>query len=250
MSYNDLISKSRFFKQQEISPKIETSKEIRLNIGCGPNLFPSGWINYDREDFNAYLNQMKTADLKNFHSCIEKTGYYLQNNIPIDFRIHDLRKGFQQHTDNSIDGIYSGQVIEHLNPLFEIPQFLKECYRMLKPGTIIRMATPDLDIMIDAYKNGQMDKFACEQPGFYRNYDPSAQLSLLMFGAAGEKSTWSYYEGHMFLFTRKSMTTELQKAGFKDIVFYYEDGKSLDPAMVRDTISVGMTHSFIVEAVK
>ena len=217
MSYNDLINKSRFFNKQPIYSKLGI-KNVYLNIGCGPNMFPSSinriWINSDREDFQEFLDRMKTADLNQCWGCIKQVGYYLQNNIPIDFRIHDLRKGFAQHADSSIAGIYSGQVVEHLNPLYEIPKLFKDCYRMLVPGGIIRLATPDLDIMIDAYNKGQMNKFACEQPELYQNITPGEQLTYLMFGSIGEKCTWDHYEGHFQIFNQVSMTNQLQKAGF------------------------------------
>ena len=112
------------------------------------------------------------------------------------------------------------------------------------------MTTPDLDVLINAYLAGEMDKFACEQPTFYQDVDPSAQLAMLMYGSCGEKSNWSHYEGHQFLYTQKSMTKVLNDAGFTNVTFYHEPGKSLSPIMAKEAVDEGMTHSFIVEVMK
>lgn len=231
----------------------------RLNIASGPNIFPfDGWINYDREDSQAYLDYLRTLKdpavvwppIEIMPEHQQQVVKYIRNNGNIDFRVRDLRDGFPQHPDCSVESIYLGQMIEHINPLYEVPPFLKECYRMLKPNGVIRITTPDLDILIDAYKNGQMNKFESEQPEFYKGVDPSAQLSYLMFGAAGPSCTWDNYEGHMFLYTQRSITAVLHEAGFKDMQFYYEPGKSKDPVMAVQVVDAGLTHSFIVEAVK
>jgi len=225
----------------------------KLNIASGPNVFPfHGWINYDRESVASYIEAMKTYDENDIGVPEHQKNLisYLKSGGQIDFRVHDLRNSFIQHADNSISSIYFGQAIEHINPIYELPKFLKECYRMLIPGGLIRITTPDLDLLIQAYLNGQMDKFAIEQPAFYKNAHASAQLAFLMYGACGPSCTWDNYEGHMFLFTKESMTAVLQEAGFREIEFYYETGKSKDPVMAKEAVDAGMTHSFIVEAIK
>jgi len=224
---------------------------MKLNIASGPNVFPfPGWINYDRESVASYIEAMKTYDETGVPDHQKKLINYLKTGGQIDFKVHDLRGGFPQHANNSVTSIYFGQAIEHINPIYELPKFLSECYRMLIPGGLIRITTPDLDLLIQAYLNGQMDKFSIEQPAFYKNAHPSAQLAFLMYGACGPSCTWDNYEGHMFLFTRASMTAVLQAAGFKEIEFYYETGKSKDLVMAKEAVDAGMTHSFITEAIK
>jgi predicted SAM-dependent methyltransferase/glycosyltransferase involved in cell wall biosynthesis len=232
---------------------ISSEKMVKLNIGAGPNMFPfPGWTNYDREDFKYLIDHLQNTKIEDItpHYGYRKLAAYIKSGGKTDVKVHDLRKGFEQHADNSVDLIYIGQVIEHLNPIFESPKLLKDCYRMLKTGGVLRMTTPDLDILVDAYKNGQMDKFNSEQPTFYTDADPSSKLSYIMFGACGEKCTWNYYEGHFFLYARSSMTKFLKDAGFKEIIFYDEAGKSLSLTMLKEVIDEGLTHSILVEARK
>jgi predicted SAM-dependent methyltransferase/glycosyltransferase involved in cell wall biosynthesis len=225
---------------------------VKLNIGAGSNMFAhDGWIHYDREDMKYLLDYLLNVPSKTalFHGY-QKISDYLKKGGKMDLRVQDLRQGFSQHSDNSVDLVYLGQVIEHLNPIFEVPKILKECHRLLKPGGVLRMTTPDLDILVEAYQNGEMDKFIGDQPPFYQDADPSSQLSYLMFGSSGEKCTWDHYEGHFFLFSRNSMRLFLQKAGFQNIVFYDEPGRSLNPIMAQEVIDMGISHSLIVEAKK
>lgn len=121
---------------------------------------------------------------------------------------------------------------------------------MLKPGGVLRMTTPDLDLLIQAYINNNMNKFINDQPEFYKTVDSSAKLAMIMFGATGEDCTYENYEGHFFCYTQKSMTTELKNSGFKDIEFYYETGKSKNTILAKEVTDKGMSHSFVVEAIK
>jgi SAM-dependent methyltransferase len=265
--YSDLINKSKFFQAIKQATSVDIKKPVpidvgpKLNIGCGPNIFPYfGWINYDHERFDQYFDWLKKTDnlvpsatwAKDGPGTVEnlkKLQAFIREN-DINFNQQDLCKGFPQHEDNSVALIYVGQTIEHLNPIHQMPNFLRECYRMLKPGGIIRLTTPDIDILIQAYLNNKMSQFADEQPYFYESADPGTQLSFIMFGATGQNCTWSHYEGHMFLFSKKSMTTALEATGFKEIEFYSAAGKSKNPVMQDEVVDAGMTHSFIVEAVK
>lgn len=224
--------------------------DVKLNIGCGPSMFPyPGWIHYDREEnCNAFLDWIVTvAEPKGYQIGIAN---YLKGGGKIDFRVRDLRDGFAHHPDGSVDSIYLGQMIEHLNPIYETPAFLSECLRMLRPGGVIRIVTPDLDFLIDSYKSGRMDLFIHDQPDFYKTAPPSDQLAYLMYGASGPKSTWTYYEGHMHLFTPESMAILLQRIGFSPIHHYDSPGDSQCPDMKTEVEDFGLSHSFIIEAIR
>ena len=113
-------------KDAEIS--LTTENMVKLNIGAGPNIFAyDGWINYDREDFNYlvdYLRDTKEEDITP-HYGYRSLATYLKNGGKIDVRVHDLRLGFSQHADNTVNLIYVGQVIERLNPVSNLQNFLK-----------------------------------------------------------------------------------------------------------------------------
>lgn len=63
----------------------------------------------------------------------------------------DVSKKFP-FKDESVHYIYSEHMIEHL-VLEQAAFMLKECYRVLKPGGKIRLATPDFTRIMDLYNN-------------------------------------------------------------------------------------------------
>jgi SAM-dependent methyltransferase len=57
---------------------------------------------------------------------------------------------------NAISVVYSSHFLEHI-PLHQVPLFLKECHRILKPGGIIRLVLPDFEEMCREYLS-QLDR--------------------------------------------------------------------------------------------
>ncbi len=96
-----------------------------LHIGCGSNII-KGWVNIDLDHPAADIHQD------------------VRNGLPFE--------------DNSVGYIFSEHMIEHLT-LLEAEGFLLECTRVLAPGGVIRVSTPSLDRLIDAYLSG--DKNYC-----------------------------------------------------------------------------------------
>jgi predicted SAM-dependent methyltransferase len=95
-------------------------KVTYLNLGCG-NIFVNStdWINFD---WAPQDRDVKRANL------IKK--------LPIE--------------DETVDLIYSSHFIEHI-PIDELGNFLKECYRILKKGGIIRLVLPDFENIAREY---------------------------------------------------------------------------------------------------
>lgn len=89
-----------------------------VNLGCGGRFHPD-WINVD---FSSVSSEV-----------IE----------------HDLRRGIPLDT-GTMDVVYHAHVLEHFTRP-EANSFMKECYRVLKPGGIIRIAVPDLESIAREY---------------------------------------------------------------------------------------------------
>ena len=89
-----------------------------LNLGCGKHYHPD-WTNID----------------------IVSAG---ENVIA-----YDLTKGIP-FSDNSFDVVYHSHVLEHI-PKIQAEYFLKECYRVLRPQGILRVAVPDLEQIAKTY---------------------------------------------------------------------------------------------------
>lgn len=98
-----------------------------LHLGCEKCLI-DGWINTD----------IKIDD-------------YLSDEDKHKVLILDAEGPFP-YNDNEFDFIYSEHLIEHLS-YCGFKNYIRECYRCLKPGGVLRTACPYLDFYIDLWNN-------------------------------------------------------------------------------------------------
>ena len=90
-----------------------------LNVGCGKK-FHVDWVNVDMVSYSPHVVSAN-----------------LIKGIPFP--------------DNHFDVVYHSQVLEHI-PKDNAPNFIKECYRVLKNDGILRVVVPDLENIVDEYK--------------------------------------------------------------------------------------------------
>jgi ubiquinone/menaquinone biosynthesis C-methylase UbiE len=102
--------------------RIDFEKKMKklpyLNLGCG-NRFIESWINFDFVSDNEQVVQT------------------------------DLIKGIPLKSD-SVEVVYHSHVLEHFSK-DDGNYFISECYRVLKPSGIIRIAVPDLEKSVRQY---------------------------------------------------------------------------------------------------
>ncbi len=108
-----------------------------LNLGCGTRLHPD-WTNID-----------------------------FVSGAP-GVIAHNLTTGVPA-ADASADVVYHSHVLEHLSRSGG-QQFIAECFRVLKPGGVIRVAIPDLERIAKGYVEA-LDKARNGEAGWDNNYD-------------------------------------------------------------------------------
>ena len=119
---------------------------LKLNLGCGSQT-PIGWLNVDYA-MGAWLAKIPVL-------CSVSNKLKIINfDWPENIFLYDLRKKFPWK-DNSVDVVYSSHTLEHLSRN-EGLHFLKECYRVLNSGGIIRIIVPDLKVIVDKYIQGEI----------------------------------------------------------------------------------------------
>jgi predicted SAM-dependent methyltransferase len=133
----------------------------------------------------------------------------------------DARKPFP-FKDSTLDYIFSEHQIEHLT-YDEGLIMLRECWRALKPGGSIRIATPDLEAISNLYASNKsdlqqryikwmVDKYMSETGIYHECFViNNAFLDL----------------GHRFIYDRATLHAALGKIGFVDITDH-EPGESDD----------------------
>lgn len=214
-----LLRRQKYF--QQYFEECESHKRpSKLHVGCGDRPI-SGWCNIDV----AHLTQ----DVQ-FVNALK----------PLPFR------------DSSFQYVFTEHFIEHLT-LNEGESFFREAYRVLKPGGVLRTATPDLDFMHQLMEvtEGKSDghkryidytvgNFAPEQPR-----SPVASMNLLFYG-------W----GHRFIYNAAFMQEILRRIGFATFRVYKsgesdlldlrnieQHGKSVPP-------EINLLETFVLEAIK
>lgn len=157
--HTDMIIEARKGIPQDFSTRIKQSKwftdlnddlsgkqkeNLRLNVGSFTVMLKPPTINIDKLDLHAYAKE---------HGFL--------------FDQVDVRYGLP-YPDDSAEFINASHLIEHLSRE-EAKYFLEECRRVLKEDGKLRIGTPDLKKLIEAYTQGDMERFNEHQPEEYRN---------------------------------------------------------------------------------
>lgn len=146
---------------------------MKLNLGCGFQVVDS-WVNVDCA-LGARLSKVPL-----FRSINRKMRFF-NHDWEDSIFVHDLRKRFPWK-DSTIDVIYTSHFLEHLSRS-QGRHFLAECYRVLKPGAIIRVVVPDLAAFVGSYLRGtiQADEFVEKLGVLYDIYPNPIKTRLAPF---------------------------------------------------------------------
>lgn len=134
---------------------------IRVNVGCGrtPTM---GWKNFDNS-YSVLLGKIPLLPGLLFKArLILPDQYdYIQFARVHSIEYGDIIKGLPL-TDSSVEVLYSSHVLEHLDQR-EVELYLREAWRILCPGGILRLVVPDLTLIINKYnENHDADDFVTE----------------------------------------------------------------------------------------
>jgi predicted SAM-dependent methyltransferase len=164
-----------------------------LQIGAGPNIL-EGWLNSDQYPTSrgvVFLNATK----------------------PFPFE------------DCTFDYILSEHQIEHLTykqGLF----MLGECYRVLKPGGKMRVATPDLQTLIGLYAPERSDL----QQRYIRWITDKFLPQIGIYSECFVINSAFRDHGHQFIYDHATLESAMEEVGFVDIA-RYAPGESDDETL-------------------
>ena len=149
-----------------VTPSLD---QLKINLGCGPSIV-AGWINLDREPGPG--------------------AHFWDGSLGIPSGA------------NTISLIYSEHFIEHLS-LQDTLNLMRECVRVLCPGGIMRVSTPDIHVLMQAYEGNALDYWLDV------GWRPGTLCDLVNEGMRA----W----GHQYLFDRIRLTNLLFQAGFAGV---------------------------------
>lgn len=137
---------------------------MRLNLGCGTTHVLQDWVNIDGS-INARLAQYPRIRRGLYRlGVLPKDAYEVKWERYIDdILLHDIQNGLP-FDDKTADYVFSSHLIEHLAKEDAI-ELLSECRRVLKPDGIVRISTPDLQILVqDYFENIEGNEYSTDCP--------------------------------------------------------------------------------------
>jgi predicted SAM-dependent methyltransferase len=149
--------------------------------------------------------------------------------------------------DNSVKGIFSEHFFEHIDYTEEAPHFLRECFRSLQPGGVVRIIVPDLERYLKAYVQDDWSLFAKIRPldeslrDHAYGWRYNTQMELINF-------VFRQGQQHKFAYDFATMEFLLRKCGFTNIK-RQDYGKSQMRELCIDN-ATRASESLYVEAMK
>lgn len=201
---------------------------VKLNLGCGLAVAPD-WLNIDGS-LNALVAGMPSSMHRFVYRLTGARQYYSEQEYcrllkEHKFMHHDLSTGIPLR-DEVADYIFSSHFLEHLFRK-DADYLLRECYRVLKPGGVLRISIPDLEYALSLYSSGQKEKML-------QNY---------FFVEDGD----SYYSRHKYMYDYEMLESHLKNMGFSRVTrCQYRQGRVPDIEILDNRPE----ESLFVEAVK
>jgi predicted SAM-dependent methyltransferase len=203
------------------------SSGLKLHLGCGSTVVP-GWENIDKSPsvLLARVPGLRQALATARVLTQEQAGAVFPSGI-----VHaDVRRGLA-YPDASAAYIYSSHMIEHM-ARWQGLALVRECFRVLEPRGVLRLATPDLAAVVESYRQG-----------WSRNGEPAADALMGGLGHFVDRPgprvatilQRLFTAPHQWLYDAKSLTLLFEEGGFGEIgVRAYRDSALPDIELLED----------------
>lgn len=183
------LGRGHLVRRREVRRYLRRTAEPKLHLGAGPVRL-DGWLNADLVAGDVYVN--------------------LKRRLPVP--------------DATFAYVFGEHVIEHLSEAAG-QRLLREARRVLRPGGVLRLTTPDLQKLIAIYENRspvvRREAFAAYLRDITdRPVDRPAQI------LNAELRLW----GHRYVYDEDDLVARLREAGFT-AVERCEPGTSSHPAL-------------------
>ena len=228
-----LLSKGRHAPS---APPAPDRSMVQLNLGCG-HVQPEGWVNVDGSNRARVASRFPWLD-----RLLVAARLFSPTEFGATTVYADLSRRFPWR-DNSVDAVYMGEILEHFTRERGLG-VLGECYRVLRPGGVLRVRVPD---------NAQFWANYLAEYGKTREAPRSrwdlghVRWTKMFFRdiCVAHRPLRSYGHYHKFMYDDVSLILTLEGVGFRDV-----DRMPFRQSRIPDVASVEVRDDLIVEAVK
>jgi len=174
---------------------LKSGKVLHLNAGCG-NVLLSGWLNTDLLDFVGADGEVT----KPGQAYLARGHVYVKHDASDPYPI----------PSGAVTSVYSEHYIEHLS-LVDAVAWLRELNRLLKPGGVLRLSTPDLHQYVRGYLDEKQELYNAWARGLKAHGVNLLPRRTFRFNTLMRE--W----GHQYLYDYDELALALSRVGFKDI---------------------------------
>ena len=155
----DSFTRSLGYLKRNRQISVDGRGPVKLNLGCGLAV-ATDWLNVDGSP-NALIATLPSGFHRLAYRLTGANRYYSEDEYcrllgKHRFVHHDLAYGIP-FPDASADFVYSSHFLEHLYRA-QGAHLIREAFRVLKPGGVVRVAVPDLEYAISLYGCGEKQK--------------------------------------------------------------------------------------------
>lgn len=201
-----------------------------LNLGCGtktsaaPEVVNIDWSVKLLIKSNAVLRMLSPLLVRG----VRASGFAA---LPDNILVHDLRKGIP-FPENSADAVYHSHTFEHIDRQ-DVPAFLAEVRRVLKPDGVHRIVVPDLHQLCREY----LEDFQACEAGKQPVEAHDARVAAFIEQCVRKESYWTSKqaplrrmlenrllgdarkrgETHQWMWDRFNLQQVLEEAGYRSV---------------------------------
>ena len=178
-----------------------------INLGCGIDS-PPGWIGVDGGATHIFVHKApRWIARRAFMAFNMSKNYsfdeYVKKVKSMDIIHHDLTAGLP-FADETVPHVFSSHFFEHIKR-GEAIALLREAYRVMRPGGIIRICVPSLDDQVVKIRKA------------VEAYDQGDVVPIQEFVTVVLDGYYSPFSYHKWMYNFNEMKDVMTEAGFTDV---------------------------------